>query len=209
MVFKLINEFADDNRKFENSIVFILILIFEIIFSFWFAGIFGYNFIAKEINLIIIINFISSFQILIPIISYLSIFLIIRIILPITFNFIGYRIFKSEYNEDESFKELLNHYGIISKENTSNKKITVIDEMVEISTSVKGQNNILNQSILFFIISITMFYLGINYSFIFLIPNLILLIFFIFHLIGFQAYRVMYMRREYLNKLILEQDNKI
>lgn len=208
MVFKFINEFADDKRKFENSIVFILILVFEIIFSFWLAEMFGYIFNAKEINISIVINFISSYQILIPVLSYLSIFLIVRVVIPVIFNLVGYKIFKSEYNTDNDFKELLSYYGIVSKDNTSNEKITVIDEMVEIATSSKGQNNMLNQSLLFFLVIITMFFLSFNYSLLFLIPNLILLCFFILHLIGFQAYRVMYMKRDYLKKLILEQDNE-
>ncbi|OFX61463.1 MAG: hypothetical protein A2046_00080 [Bacteroidetes bacterium GWA2_30_7] len=207
MDLQTLSEFADNQRKFETTIVFAALLLNEIIFSFWLSNLCGFKYNNLDFNWKNFVNFLSSYQILIPVFSFLAVTIVTRVIYPIILNFIGYSLNKEAWNTEVGFKKLLKDFDLFENNDFKNDW-PIIKEQIDITISKEGQSTLLNQSILLFTIFIILIGLTINFSLWSLIPALIILVFLIIHAFGYQTLRIIYIKRAILHKVIEDELNK-
>jgi len=201
MDLQTLSEFADNQRKFETTIVFAALLLNEIIFSFWLSNLCGFKYNNLDFNWKNFVNFLSSYQILIPVFSFLAVTIVTRVIYPIILNFIGYSLNKEAWNTEVGFKKLLKDFDLFENNDFKNDW-PIIKEQIDITISKEGQ------SILLFTIFIILIGLTINFSLWSLIPALIILVFLIIHAFGYQTLRIIYIKRAILHKVIEDELNK-
>lgn len=133
-LFKLgIDLTRESERKISKMMMFAYNVVLCIVFSFWFAEMFGFHYSGTKPTLQNIIHFFSSYEILIPVIIFISVFNIIKIptdiLIYILSKLIIYTAKKSLRKENEPYGMMV-FWKVINYDSTRGKRFELLQGII-------------------------------------------------------------------------------